>query len=307
MSEAIICKYNQLGYCKFKASCKKIHNYEVCQEKCNCGNESCSKRHPKDCKNLARSGKCRFGDDCSYNHEATNNVKEQIQINQVVANIIKKHEYEMHTMREDIHQLKKVITNMEEKNKPVIIIPSSPTNTEKEIQIVKEVSLNIGDTAKTAEGEIARTDDLYFYCIVCSHICKTEKTLANHMNKKHKQIKLCDNCPEIFTTLEELQSHKQSVHRDGVNVKKTVTKYGQDCELCEFKYKSDVNMISHMIQEHKFKKCYKCNTTCSDRDTMETHMKEDHTDPSCETELDISLDEERLALLQIEMEKEGVQ
>ena len=40
---------------------------------------------------------------------------------------------------------------------------------------------------------------------------------------------------------------------------------------------------------------------------METHMKEDHTDPSCETELDISLDEERLALLQIEMEKEGVQ
>ena len=59
--------------------------------------------------------------------------------------------------------------------------------------------------------------------------------------------------------------------------------------------------------EHKFKKCYKCNTTCSDRDTMETHMKEHHTDPSCETELDISLDEERLALLQIEMEKEGVQ
>ena len=35
-------------------------------------------------------------------------------------------------------------------------------------------------------------------------------------------------------------------------------------------------------------------------------MKEDHSDPSNVSDLDISLDEERLALLQIEMEKEGV-
>ena len=62
-------------------------------------------------------------------------------------------------------------------------------------------------------------------------------------------------------------------------------------------------MLSHMITVHHFKKCLECNTTFRSHEIVNEHMKKDHAKAS-DNYLDVSLDEDRLAHLCSEIERE---
>ena len=62
-----ICKFYQLGHCKFGDCCRRNHVSEICGNKF-CEPYKCSLRHPKSCKYFIQFGNCKFGEYCSYLH-----------------------------------------------------------------------------------------------------------------------------------------------------------------------------------------------------------------------------------------------
>ena len=63
------CRYFNRGHCKFKNSCKFKHHKEICTIYLECGScndNSCMRRHPKQCKWWQR-GECKR-QDCNYLH-----------------------------------------------------------------------------------------------------------------------------------------------------------------------------------------------------------------------------------------------
>ena len=110
MSESVddegICKYNQTGFCKFRENCKKLHNNEVCNDKSDCRSETCTKRHPKVCKNFKHQGYCRHKDQCSYQHiEHINGEK----LKDILLQIHAKNLEETNHLRDEINKLKDIL------------------------------------------------------------------------------------------------------------------------------------------------------------------------------------------------------
>ena len=60
------CSFNDTGFCKFKAECRKQHFQNICDNQ-NC-DKNCMNRHPKACKDKE---KCKFlkKNNCAYNHD----------------------------------------------------------------------------------------------------------------------------------------------------------------------------------------------------------------------------------------------
>ena len=73
--EALVCKYNPTGYCKFGLQCLKTHNNILCKDRV-CRNEECSNQHPKTCREFAQNKFCSRQDNCAYAHQKSNDVTE---------------------------------------------------------------------------------------------------------------------------------------------------------------------------------------------------------------------------------------
>ena len=71
MAAPALCKFNQVGFCKFKSSCRNVHIVEICPRK-ECVDKSCSLRHPQRCRYYAYFGHCKFGEKCAYLHYSLN-------------------------------------------------------------------------------------------------------------------------------------------------------------------------------------------------------------------------------------------
>ena len=71
MAAPALCKFNQVGFCKFKSSCRNVHIVEMCPRK-ECVDKSCSLRHPQRCRYYAYFGHCKFGEKCAYLHYSLN-------------------------------------------------------------------------------------------------------------------------------------------------------------------------------------------------------------------------------------------
>ena len=65
--EQNVCKFNQMGYCKFGNECHKYREEKVCKIR-NCDPRKCRNHHPKECKYYAQNRFCKFGTDCRFTH-----------------------------------------------------------------------------------------------------------------------------------------------------------------------------------------------------------------------------------------------
>ena len=74
MAHENICKWEKFGYCRKKKDCTDYHPSEVCNEEI-CNVSKCQKRHPQPCR-FFRSGNCKFGESCKYDHKKQINDKE---------------------------------------------------------------------------------------------------------------------------------------------------------------------------------------------------------------------------------------
>ena len=79
MAAQNVCKYNKLGFCKFKDTCKTLHVNEKC-ENSSCDISTCSLRHPKVCKYYREYNRCKFSDRCAYVHVEKDNDLEKLKI-----------------------------------------------------------------------------------------------------------------------------------------------------------------------------------------------------------------------------------
>merc|ERR1712105_257921 len=62
------CKFNQLGFCKFKNNCRKKHIDVKCNFK-KCEITLCEKRHPRNCYYFNINKQCKYGSFCRYEHQ----------------------------------------------------------------------------------------------------------------------------------------------------------------------------------------------------------------------------------------------
>jgi len=63
-----VCIFPKFGYCKNRDMCFRKHFHETCN-RIGCDGKDCDARHPKTCRNFARTQSCMFGSDCAYKHE----------------------------------------------------------------------------------------------------------------------------------------------------------------------------------------------------------------------------------------------
>ena len=89
------------------------------------------------------------------------------------------------------------------------------------------------------------------------------------MNTKHDDKKVFDLCNKRFESAEEIVNHTLSLH----------TVETQDCELCGFKYTTDVNMLVHMISKHILKICHICEKALSNTEQPKKHFEQNHVNP----------------------------
>ena len=116
MSVENICKYNQSGFCKYKDKCKRKHFFENCDKKHDCTSQNCPKKHPKQCKNTTKNGKCKYEEKCEYDHDKSSKEKEQVTLSltEAVANILKRHDDEILEMKQEMTQMKSKNLKLEE-------------------------------------------------------------------------------------------------------------------------------------------------------------------------------------------------
>ena len=65
MEARTVCRYNKIGYCKYKDKCRNRHIEAICvDESCD---GICEQRHPKVCRFYQQYGRCKFNP-CMYSH-----------------------------------------------------------------------------------------------------------------------------------------------------------------------------------------------------------------------------------------------
>ena len=95
MKATTLCKFQNIGYCKFKEACFFRHVENVCKLK-SCSRQNCLARHPKVCKYFLKN-KCKFKEKCCFNHK---HADKNVEANEMKGNM------EIAALKEDIRKIK---------------------------------------------------------------------------------------------------------------------------------------------------------------------------------------------------------
>ena len=147
--DAVVCKYNKYGYCKFKENCQRLHSNVVCQD-ANCEVTSCLSRHPRPCKYYRQFNYCKFGADCHYFH--------------IENEVNKRFEEDIEAIRLKAHNLEEIIA---EKDKQI-------KSLEEKIRVIEEENLKTKDEL---ENIVQRVTKLFEATVL-----STTDKLAAHFN-----------------------------------------------------------------------------------------------------------------------------
>ena len=112
---ATICKFNQIGFCKFLSYCRNMHINEKCSE-IKCEDRNCLKRHPKICKFYQLYNRCKFGEYCAFTHKENAQVTEMKELKNKCATM----DYDLNEKGNEILDLKVKLEVLEEVVKQVV-------------------------------------------------------------------------------------------------------------------------------------------------------------------------------------------
>ena len=68
ISQKVVCKYENFGFCMKREECENFHPTENCNDD-NCSIVNCTKRHPQPCRFFGTQVGCRFGSSCKFDHK----------------------------------------------------------------------------------------------------------------------------------------------------------------------------------------------------------------------------------------------
>ena len=105
-----VCFFNKYGFCKFKLTCRKYHNMEICSKR-GCEVLKCSLRHPKTCRYHRDIGYCKFGEWCAFKHEHSENKA----MEEVYDSRIETIEKNLDQLQKDLSEKDTLIVTLEEK------------------------------------------------------------------------------------------------------------------------------------------------------------------------------------------------
>jgi hypothetical protein len=176
-----------------------------------------------------------------------------------MANAVLKNNDEMSKIKEEMNQMRSIMTSLQQKLKLIETkscdnqvkyqkqFPKS--NTDKEVEITRVVMSGKAELPKSSNEQNIQKEDRVIKCKFCDNKYKTEKMLQRHINTKHDDKKLCDICSERFQSAEEIVNHRLSRHTISHTVPyaNNITVDTHDCELCGFKYTTDIKMRTHKI------------------------------------------------------------
>ena len=279
-----ICRFNQVGFCKFKSECEKRHNNETCRVK-NCAPSRCTKRHPKNCRTYSNDGFCKFKKDCAYSHterlkredlevitEEMKNIKAELDVVkksvQTLSDIkqegkaLKKY---VDTLKEEIYQIKLENVDILQKIKVIEEDYEEYSDEESEQEdIVNVKATQYSHAHSEHEKESKGKEDIK--CSECEFTCERVITLQKHVNTKHQRILEPSN-----NNNDESDSESED-GRDKFTIEMVNNEEVYACNLCiqGLDYKEEI--MNHLKEKHdrvievNEKQCSECakleNTRC---------------------------------------------
>lgn len=112
--------------------------------------------------------------------------------------------------------------------------------------------LNNVDKKPSKDTCLVNIIEKLYYCQYCGKCFGRKNNLDNHL-KLHGPMKLykCHYCLKFFTKIDDLEIHR-STHTENKQFK--IFK----CNICKNKFHNSNALLSHMEQQHKTKRTYKC-------------------------------------------------
>ena len=206
------CLHHQFSHCKFCLQCYKQHTKVTCKN-IPCTIEKCPMRHPKPCRYFLFSAYCKFGDNCSFLHQAKNNKK------------IDDLENEVAKLRNDIEHLTKQLTEM---NLTLTKLSKESTTPEmpcqKRIKPVSNSKLSVMEVIPARSYHqmdyIPQMDGSQFLNQVDHALVSNE----------------CENCGKTFESEGKLQEH--------------IERYEFGCDECQICYTTKFHVDLHELEKH---------------------------------------------------------
>ena len=217
MATEKVCLHHKFGFCKFRETWRKRHIQEQC-EKVNCDIESCSQRHPKECRFYRTFGRCKFTDFCLYEHKIANNFNEDLK-------------NELTSMKDRLTLLEDKETRFDQRitEQTETIKNLKTTLVEKSIEIKQlETKVNLLNETNFKEP----TDEI-------TNECLSGLTLASVLPSAEFS---CSKCDEQFSKEIDLKKHMKTVHP---------VKY--PCEICWQMFETERGMRNHLRKYHQLK------------------------------------------------------
>ena len=171
--ERPICKFNQVGFCKFGEECGKFHENEKCL-KTNCNPKKCTKKHPKECRYFSVSRFCKFGSDCAFLH-GEKVVKEDVEL----------WIEEVNTLKVEIDVLKNKVKSISSITQEETILMESIKVLKEEIEIIKDHDKETEERLKVIENcleDVSEDDSEMSENLEDLKIIRNVKTFSSAMN-----------------------------------------------------------------------------------------------------------------------------
>ena len=96
----------------FRNMCKRSHQNEICGPPADCKTKGCLKRHTTVCRNFTQNKSCKHNEKCAYQHSDKVNCTQQSDINELMIQIISKHDKDKRGLLEEIEKVKINVFNM---------------------------------------------------------------------------------------------------------------------------------------------------------------------------------------------------
>ena len=189
-----VCMFNKFGFCKWEASCKKIHLDEICLLE-ECESRKCNKRHPRPCKFFSERGFCKYGSNCSFDHRPPKYIrsivsrvdaleKENLKLLKVIES--QKEICDKKTIK-DVEEILKQIDDLKKGNEEKEL---AIEKLEEDIENLKAVKTQNAENLKEkAEESVQQSEDIVFETLITSKKNKwamKDKTFAECIIEKYK-------------------------------------------------------------------------------------------------------------------------
>ena len=213
MSENL-CKFQNSGYCKYKAKCLFRHVTEKCEEKCD--RKLCQKRHQKPCK---FGFGCRRQDSCEYRHKDTSEdlgLKAKIDKMEATMNKLieenKQSKAKIISLENELKSsLKKAQLECKEKDNTIKVLKEQLKREENDKNTIKvaekslnkefEESLKNNDSSKVKKSKVSedmlsleKTPSVKIKCKDCEKEFKLKCDLESHIKACHDTMQECETC-----------------------------------------------------------------------------------------------------------------